>query len=132
MQETQLHKRLALLVLSIVGNKTRNIVIGAILVSILLAFFVPWQLQGGCSCTNLIRYDCRIQSIKESKLASLLIITAVQAVSIWNIGIKTAAAQNIVATNFINQNLGHDVSWGEWFLYAHHGLSLCQSLYSLS
>lgn len=55
---------------------------------------------------------------KESKLASLLIITAVQAVSIWNIGIKTAAAQNIVATNFINQNLGHDVSWGEWFLYA--------------
>lgn len=41
MQETQLHKRLALLVLSIVGNKTRNIVIGAILVSILLAFFVP-------------------------------------------------------------------------------------------
>lgn len=55
---------------------------------------------------------------KESKLASLLIITSVQAVSIWNIGIKTAAAQNIVAINFINQNLGHDVSWGEWFLYA--------------
>ena len=44
MQETQLHKRLALLVLSIVGNKTRNIVIGAILVSILLAF-VPSELQ---------------------------------------------------------------------------------------
>ena len=20
--------------------------------------------------------------------------------------------------NFINQNLGHDVSWGEWFMYA--------------
>ncbi len=55
---------------------------------------------------------------KDSRLASLLIITAVQAVSIWNIGIKTAAAQNIVAINFINQNLGHDVSWGEWFLYA--------------
>ena len=48
---------------------------------------------------------------KESKLASLLIITTVQAVSIWNIGIKQRYAQNIVATNFINQNLGHDVSW---------------------
>ena len=45
MQETQLHKRLALLVLSIVGNKTRNIVIGAILVSILLAFLFLQQLQ---------------------------------------------------------------------------------------
>ena len=64
MQETQLHKRLALLVLSIVGNKTRNIVIGAILVSILLAFFVPGNCKR-CSCTNLIRYDCRIQSIKK-------------------------------------------------------------------
>ncbi|MEJ7192807.1 SLC13 family permease, partial [Staphylococcus epidermidis] len=41
MQETNLHKRLALLVLSVVGNKTKNIVIGAILVSIVLAFFVP-------------------------------------------------------------------------------------------
>ena len=38
--------------------------------------------------------------------------------SIWNIGIKTAAAQNIVAINFINHQLGFDVSWGEWFLYA--------------
>ena len=54
---------------------------------------------------------------KDSKLASLLIITSVQAVSIWNIGIKTAA-QNIVAINFINHQLGFDVSWGEWFLYA--------------
>ena len=44
MQETNLHKRLALLVLSIVGNKTRNIVIGAILVSIVLAFLYH-QLQ---------------------------------------------------------------------------------------
>lgn len=42
---------------------------------------------------------------KDSKLASLLIITSVQAVSIWNIGIKTAAAQNIVAINFINHQL---------------------------
>ena len=45
MQETNLHKRLALLVLSIVGNKTRNIVIGAILVSILLAFLYHLQLH---------------------------------------------------------------------------------------
>ncbi len=48
MQETNLHKRLALLVLSIVGNKTRNIVIGAIIVSIVLAFsFLLQQLEQG-------------------------------------------------------------------------------------
>ena len=55
---------------------------------------------------------------KQSKLAGLLVITAVQAVSIWNIGIKTAAAQNIVAINFINDQLNTDISWGQWFLYA--------------
>ena len=110
MQETQLHKRLALLVLSIVG---------AILVSILLAFFVPSATaRAGAVVPILLGMIAAFKVSKESKLASLLIITAVQAVSIWNIGIKTAAAQNIVATNFINQNLGHDVSWGEWFLYA--------------
>ncbi len=119
MQETNLHKRLALIVLSIVGNKTRNIVIGAIVVSIVLAFFVPSATaRAGAVVPILLGMIAAFKMSKESKLASLLVITAVQAVSIWNIGIKTAAAQNIVAINFINQNLGHDVSWGEWFLYA--------------
>lgn len=119
MQETNLHKRLALLVLSVVGNKTRNIVIGAILVSIVLAFFVPSATaRAGAVVPILLGMIAAFKVSKDSKLASLLIITSVQAVSIWNIGIKTAAAQNLVATNFINQQLGFDVSWGEWFLYA--------------
>ncbi|EJM2457705.1 DASS family sodium-coupled anion symporter [Staphylococcus pseudintermedius] len=119
MQVTNLHKRLALLVLSFVGNKTKNIVIGAILVSIILAFFVPSATaRAGAVVPILLGMIAAFGATKNSKLAALLIITAVQAVSIWNIGIKTAAAQNIVAINFINDQLGHDVSWGEWFLYA--------------
>lgn len=118
MQETNLHKRLALLVLSIVGNKTKYSH-QTILVSIVLAFFVPSATaRAGAVVPILLGMIAAFNMSKESKLASLLIITSVQAVSIWNIGIKTAAAQNIVAINFINQNLGHDVSWGEWFLYA--------------
>ncbi|HEC2212542.1 TPA: DASS family sodium-coupled anion symporter [Staphylococcus delphini] len=119
MQVTNLHKRLALLVLSFVGNKTKNIVIGAILVSIILAFFVPSATaRAGAVVPILLGMIAAFGAAKTSKLAALLIITAVQAVSIWNIGIKTSAAQNIVAINFINDQLGHDVSWGEWFLYA--------------
>ncbi|HGH0840239.1 TPA: DASS family sodium-coupled anion symporter [Staphylococcus pseudintermedius] len=119
MQVTNVHKRLALLVLSFVGNKTKNIVIGAILVSIILAFFVPSATaRAGAVVPILLGMIAAFGATKNSKLAALLIITAVQAVSIWNIGIKTAAAQNIVAINFINDQLGHDVSWGEWFLYA--------------
>lgn len=119
MQITNLHKRLALLVLSIVGNKTNRIVAGAIIVSIILAFFVPSATaRAGAVVPILLGMIAAFKASKESKLSGLLIITAVQAVSIWNIGIKTAAAQNIVAVNFINQSFGHDISWGQWFLYA--------------
>ena len=93
--------------------------------------FLQRTARAGAVVPILLGMIAAFKVSKESKLASLLIITTVQVVSIWNIGIKQVA-QNIVATNFINQNLGHDVSWGEWFLYAHHGLSLCQSRYSLS
>lgn len=41
-----------------------------------------------------------------------------QADSLWNIGIKTAAAQNMVAIGFIQQVLGKDISWLEWFIAA--------------
>lgn len=41
-----------------------------------------------------------------------------QADSLWNISIKTAAAQNVVAVGFIQQVLGTDISWLEWFIAA--------------
>ena len=41
MQATGLHRRLALYVLKFAGEKVSNIVIGAIVISIILAFFVP-------------------------------------------------------------------------------------------
>ena len=81
MQETNLHKRLALYVLSIVGNKTRNIVIGAILVSIVLAFFVPSATaRAGAVVPILLGMIAAFKVSKDSKLSSHLIITSVQAV----------------------------------------------------
>lgn len=119
MQVTNLHKRLALLILSKVGSKTRNIVIGAILVSVVLALFVPSATaRGGAVVPILLGMIAAFGMAKTSRLAGLLIITAVQAISIWNVGIKTAAAQNMVALGFINDSFGESVSWGEWFLYA--------------
>ena len=62
---------------------------------------------------------------RDSRLAALLVITSVQAVSIWNIGIKTAAAQNMVALNFIQEQFNVDISWGAWLLYAAPSRLLC-------
>ena len=45
-------------------------------------------------------------------------VATIQAASIWNIGIKTAAAQNMVALGFIEKQLGATISWAEWFIAA--------------
>lgn len=119
MQATGLHRRLALYVLKLAGEKVSNIVIGAIVISIILAFFVPSATaRAGAVVPILIGMVAAFGLEKESKLAALLVITATQAVSIWNVGIKTAAAQNLVAVGFIEDQLGQTVSWGQWFLWA--------------
>ena len=119
MQATGLHKRLALYVLKFSGEKTRNVVIGAIVISIVLAFFVPSATaRAGAVVPILLGMVAAFGLATNSKLGALLIITAAQAVSIWNVGIKTAAAQNLVATGFINDSYGVDVPWGQWFLWA--------------
>lgn len=119
MQATELHKRIALIVLRFAGEKTSHIVVGAIAISIILAFFVPSATaRAGAVVPILLGMVAAFGMAKDSKLSALLIITAAQSVSIWNIGIKTAAAQNLVAMNFIQDNMGESVSWGEWFLWA--------------
>jgi len=119
MQATGLHRRLALYVLKLAGEKVSNIVIGAIVISIILAFFVPSATaRAGAVVPILMGMVAAFGLEKESKLAALLVITATQAVSVWNVGIKTAAAQNLVAVGFIEDQLGQTVSWGQWFLWA--------------
>ncbi len=119
MEITGLHKRIALFVMSKVGTKTNNLVIGVIIVSFILALFVPSATaRAGTLVPILLGIVAAFGLKKESRLSALLMITAVQSISIWNVGIKTAAAQNMVALGFIETEFGLDVTWGEWFLYA--------------
>ncbi len=119
MEITGLHRRIALNILSKVGIKPGRLVMGTILVSFVLALFVPSATaRAGTLVPILLGIVAAFGLAKESKLAALLMITAVQSISIWNIGIKTAAAQNMVALGFIRAEYGVDITWGEWFLYA--------------
>ncbi|WOV87892.1 DASS family sodium-coupled anion symporter [Sporosarcina oncorhynchi] len=119
MQATNLHKRLALYILSKVGVKTGAIVFGAILVSVILAFFVPSATaRAGAVVPILLGMVAAFGLPHNSRLGALLVITAVQSVSIWNVGIKTGAAQNMVALGFIEKEFGVSVAWSTWFLYA--------------
>ena len=119
MEITGLHKRLALYIMSKVGTKTSSLVFGTILVSIILALFVPSATaRAGTIIPILLGIIAAFSLPNTSRLAALLMVTAVQSISIWNIGIKTAAAQNMVALGFMEQSFGSDITWGQWLLYA--------------
>lgn len=119
MSITGLDRRIALVILARVGGRTSRIVIGAIVVSTVLAFLVPSATARAATVVPIIMGIILAFGVdKKSRFAGLLMITTVQAVSIWNVGIKTAAAQNMVAVGFIQKMLGHDVTWFDWFVAA--------------
>jgi anion transporter len=119
MTVTGLDRRIALAILSKVGARTNRIVIGAIVVSIVLAFLVPSATARAAAVIPIMMGIILAFGVdKKSRFAGLLMITTVQAVSIWNVGIKTAAAQNMVAVGFIQKMLGQDITWLNWLIAA--------------
>jgi anion transporter len=119
MTATGLDRRIALLVLSRVGAKTNHIVIGAMAVGFLLAFVVPsTTARVACLVPIMMGFVLAFNVDRKSRFAGLLIITTAQTASIWNVGIKTAAAQNMVAVGFIEKQLHAQITWGEWFIAA--------------
>ena len=55
---------------------------------------------------------------RKGAFAGMLMITTTQTASIWNVGIKTAAAQNMVAIGFIEKTLQKTITWLEWLIAA--------------
>jgi anion transporter len=114
---TGLDRRIALSILSRVGAETRHVVIGTILVGIILAFVVPsTTARVACLVPIILGIAAAFGASKHSAFTGMLMITTVQTSSFWNIGIKTAAAQNMVAVGFIEKATGETVSWLEWLI----------------
>ncbi len=119
MSATGLDKRIALVILSRVGAETRNVVIGSILVGFVIAFLVPsTTARVACLVPITLGIIAAFGVSRKGAFASMLMITTVQTASIWNVGIKTAAAQNMVAIGFIEKAFGRAITWLEWFVAA--------------
>ena len=119
MTRTGLDRRIALLVLSKVGAKTNRILIGVIFIGFLLSFFVPSTTARVSAMVPIVMGVIIAFGVPlRSRFAGMLMIAVAQADSLWNVGIKTAAAQNMVAVSFIEKQLGVNVSWLDWFIAA--------------
>jgi solute carrier family 13 (sodium-dependent dicarboxylate transporter), member 2/3/5 len=119
MTTTGLDKRIALTILARVGTQTRHVVVGTIFVGFVIAFLVPsTTARVACLVPITLGIIAAFGVDKKGAFAGMLMITTVQTASIWNVGIKTAAAQNMVAIGFIEKTLGKTITWLEWLVAA--------------
>jgi solute carrier family 13 (sodium-dependent dicarboxylate transporter), member 2/3/5 len=119
MTATGLDKRIALVILSRVGTDVRHVVAGSILVGIVIAFLVPsTTARVSCLVPITLGIIAAFGVNKKGAFAGMLMITTTQTASIWNVGIKTAAAQNMVAIGFIEKAFNTTITWLEWLIAA--------------
>ncbi len=116
---TGLDRRIALHVLARVGTSTRGVLVGALAVALLLSLVVP---SGTARCACMVPIMMGVIAAfgldRRSNLAAAIMIVVAQATSIWNVGIQTAAAQNLLTLGFMDRLLGARVTWADWLIAA--------------
>ncbi|AKM32211.1 hypothetical protein AB870_21945 [Pandoraea faecigallinarum] len=114
---TGLDRRIALVTLSKIGTSTRRVMIGAVAVTILLSLVVPSATaRSACVVPIMMGVIAAFGVDKRSNIAAGVMIIVAQATSIWNVGIQTAAAQNLLTVGFMDKMLGDRITWAEWLM----------------
>ncbi len=117
MTHTGLDRRIALVTLTRVGTSTRGILVGAIAVTILLSLVVPSATaRSACVVPIMMGVIAAFGVDKRSNIAAGIMIVVAQGTSIWNVGIQTAAAQNLLTVGFMDKMLGQRVAWIDWLI----------------
>ena len=117
MTVTGLDRRIALVTLSAIGTSTRRILIGTIAVTIILSLVVPSATaRSACTVPIMMGVIAAFGVDKKSNIAAGIMIMVALATSIWNVGIQTAAAQNLLTAGFMDKLLGERVTWLQWLV----------------
>jgi len=117
MTHTGLDRYIALHTLDKIGTSTRRIFVGAIVVTIVLSLLVPSATARSAAVVPImVGVIAAFGVSKRSNFAAGLMIVVAQATSIWNIGIQTAAAQNLLTVGFMEKMLGESVTWADWLI----------------
>ncbi|MDQ1081125.1 DASS family sodium-coupled anion symporter [Pseudoroseomonas cervicalis] len=119
LKHTGLDKRVALLVMSKVGISPARLTVGAMIVGFVLALFIPSATaRVGAVIPIMVGITAALGLPVGSSLGATLMIVTAQACSIFNIAVKTGAAQNLISLNFMQGAFGQSVTWGGWFVTA--------------
>ncbi len=128
---TGLDRRVALLVMSKVGISRSRLILGAMLVGFVLALFIPSATaRVGAVIPIMAGIVAALGLPAASSLGATLMIVTAAACSVFNMAVKTGAAQNIISLNFMQQSFGHTITWGGWFITAlPFTIGMCVVLY---
>ncbi|WP_114393360.1 SLC13 family permease [Oleisolibacter albus] len=119
LKHTGLDKRIALIIMNAVGVSPPRLLFGAMLVGFVLALFVPSATaRVGAVIPIMVGIVAALEMPINSRLGAALMIVTAEVCSVFNMGIKTAAAQNLISLDFMQKTFGHTYTWGEWFIYA--------------
>jgi len=117
MTYTGLDRRIALVTLARVGTSTRRILVGCVAVTIVLSLVVPSATARSAAVVPIMMGVIAAFGVdKRSNIAAGIMIIVAQATSIWNVGIQTAAAQNLLTVGFMEKMLGQRVAWSDWLI----------------
>ncbi|WP_137926852.1 DASS family sodium-coupled anion symporter [Cupriavidus sp. 2SB] len=117
MTVTGLDRRIALVTLSAIGTSTRRILLGTIAVTIILSLVVPSATaRSACTVPIMMGVIAAFGVDKKSNIAAGIMIMVAMATSVWNVGIQTAAAQNLLTAGFMDKLLGERVTWLQWLI----------------
>ncbi|TCZ56268.1 SLC13 family permease [Roseicella aquatilis] len=116
---TGLDRRVALLVMTRIGVSPSRLIIGAMAVGFVLALFIPSATaRVGAVIPIMVGMVAALGLPANSGLAATLMVVTAHACSVFNIGIKTGAAQNLITLGFMQEAFGHGITWGAWFVAA--------------
>jgi anion transporter len=131
---TGLDRRVALLVMTRVGISPARLTLGAMIVGFILSLFIPSATaRVGAVIPIMVGITTALGLPVTSSLGATLMIVTAQVCSIFNMAIKTGAAQNLISLSFMETAFGRTVTWGEWFVIAMpFSLAMCVVLFVVS
>jgi sodium-dependent dicarboxylate transporter 2/3/5 len=131
MAVTGLDKRLAFIVISLIGTSRSRLLIGTIVVMAVLAFFIPTaSARVACLVPIILGMISGLGMEKKSRVAGMLMMSIVYLSLIWAMGIATGAAQNVYVNALIDRTIHIRISWIDWLLVgAPYSIAMSIALY---
>ena len=115
---TGLEKRIAYLIIRMVGTKTRSIIAGIIITAFVLTFLIPSVIARAATLVPIVLgLNASFGLPLNSKIGKAMLLLAGILPSVTGVGVLTGAAPNPVIVTFLTSAGYSSISYMEWLWY---------------